>query len=184
MKFSNNYRKTTWVSKVSSVNLEFLQMDSFVPGKGGTMWSTGPPILTLTSHRSNDIWYKVLAALSTVKQEAVKASNSPRDRKDGILMAKKTFEGRQLFSNNDIFLERCAFNRSDVGRRSVLIPLNASIRLRQNLNKILHTVMYTKDLWHTSRDLTVKYTDQPKIELVLLLVRLLVFTEMKLPTEG
>ena len=38
------------------------------------------------------------------KQEAVKASNSPRDRKDGIRMAKKIFEGRQLFSNNDIFL--------------------------------------------------------------------------------
>ena len=38
------------------------------------------------------------------KQEAVKASNSPRDRKDGIRMAEKIFEGRQLFSNNDIFL--------------------------------------------------------------------------------
>ena len=113
----------------------------------------------------------------------MKASNSPRDRKDGIRMAKKIFELRQLFSNNDIFLERCAFNRSDVGRRSVLIPLNASICLRQNLNKILHTVMYTKDLWHTSRDLMVKYTDQPKIGLVLVLVRLLVFTEMKLATE-
>ena len=70
--------------------------------------------------------------LPMYKQEAVKASNSPRDRKDGIRMAKKIFEGRQLFSSNDIFLERCAFNRSDVGRRSVLIPLNASIRLRQN----------------------------------------------------
>ena len=98
------------------------------------------------------------------KQEAVKPSNSPRDRKDGIRMTKKIFVGRQLFSDNDIFLERCAFNRSDVGRRSVLIPLNASIRLRQNLNKILHTVMCTKDLWHTSRDLTVKYTDQPKLD--------------------
>ena len=95
-------------------------------------------------------------------------------------MAKKIFEGRKLFSNNDIFLERCGFNRSDVGRRSILILLNASIRLRQNLNKVLHTVMYTKDLWHTSR---VKYTNQPKIGLVLVLVRLLVFTEMKLPTE-
>ena len=109
----------------------------------------------------------------------MKASNSPRDRKDRIRMAKKIFELRQLFSNNDIFLERCAFNRSDVGRRSVLILLNASIRLGQNLNKILHTVMHTKDLWHTSRDLTVKYTDQPKIGLVLVLVRVLVFTEMK-----
>ena len=116
----------------------------------------------------------------------MKASNSPRDRKDGMRMAKKIFEGRQLFSNNDIFLERCAFNRSDVWRRSVLIPLNASILLRKNLNKIFHTVVYTKDLWHTSRgsrDLTVKYTDQPKIGLVLVLDRLLVFTEMKLPTE-
>ena len=126
---------------------------------------------------------KISTEVIQVKQEAVKASNSPRDRKDGILMAKKIFEGRQLFSNNDICLERCAFNRSDVGRRSVLIPLNSSIRLRQNLNKILHTVMYTKDLWYTSRDLTVKYTDQPKIGPVLVLVRLLVFTEMKLPTE-
>ena len=96
------------------------------------------------------------------KQEAVKASNSPRDRKDGIRMAKKIVEGRQLFSNNDIFLERCGFNRSDVGRGRVLIPLNASIHLRQNLNKILHTVMYTKDLWHTSRDLTVKYLSPPQ----------------------
>ena len=43
--------------------------------------------------------------------------------------------------------------------------------------------MYTKDLWHTTRDLTVKYTDQPKIGLVLVPVRHLVFTEMKLPTE-
>ena len=95
----------------------------------------------------------------------MKASNSPRDRKDGIRMAKKIFEGRQLFSNNDIFLGRYAFNWSDVGRRSVLLQSNASIRLRQNLNKILHTVVYTKDLWHTTRDLTVKYTDQPKIGL-------------------
>ena len=99
-----------------------------------------------------------------MEQEAVKASSSPRDRKDGIRMAKKIFVGRQSFSDNDIFLERCAFSWSDVGRRSVLIPLNASIRLRQNLNKILHTVMYTKDLWHTSRDLTVKYTDQPILD--------------------
>ena len=113
----------------------------------------------------------------------MKASNSPRDRKDGIRMAKKIFEGRQLFSNNDIFLGRYAFNWSDVGRRSVLLQLNASIRLCQNLNKILHTVVYTKDLWHTTRDLTVKYTDQPKIGLVLVMLRLLVFTEMKLPTE-
>ena len=60
-------------------------------------------------------------------------------------MAKKIFEGRQLFSNNDIFLGRYAFNRADVGRRSVLVQLNASIHLRQNLNKILHTVVYTKD---------------------------------------
>ena len=117
------------------------------------------------------------------QQKAVKASGSPRDQKDGIRMAKKIFEGRQLFSNNDIFLERCAFNRSDVGRRSVLIPLNASIRLHQNPNKILRTAMYTTDLWHTSKDLTVKYTDQLKIGLVLVLVRLLVFTEIKLPTE-
>ena len=64
-------------------------------------------------------------------------------------MAKKIVEGWQLFSNNDIFLERCAFNWSDVGTRSVLIPLNAFIRLHQNLNKILRTVIYTKDLWHT-----------------------------------
>ena len=113
----------------------------------------------------------------------MKASNSPRDRKDGIWMAKKIFEGRQLFSNNDIFLGRYAFNRSDVGRISVLLQLNVSIRLRQNLNKILNTVVYTKDLWHTTRDLTVKHTDQPKIGLFLVLVRLLVFTEMKLPTE-
>ena len=98
-------------------------------------------------------------------------------------MAKKIFERWQLFSNNDIFLGRYAFNRSDVGRRSVLLQLNASIRLLQNLNKILHTVVYTKDLWHTTRDLMVKYTDQPKIGLFLVLVRLLVFTEMKLPTE-
>ena len=117
-----------------------------------------------------------------LKQEAVKASNSPRDRKDGIRMAKKIFEERQLFSNNDIFLGRYAFNWSDVGRRSVLPQLNASIRFRQNLNKILHTVVYTKDLWHTTRDLTIKYTDQPKIGLVLIMLRLLVFTEMKLPT--
>ena len=98
-------------------------------------------------------------------------------------MAKKIFEGWQLFSNNDMFLEQCALSRSDVGKRSVLILLNASICLHQNLNKILHTVMYTKDLWHTSRDLTVKYTDQPKIGLVFVLVLLLVFTDMKLPTE-
>ena len=76
-----------------------------------------------------------------------------------------------------------AFNRSDVGRISLLLQLHASIRLRQNLNKILHTVVHTKDLWHTTRDLTVKYTDQPKIGLVLVQLRLLVFTEMKLPTE-
>ena len=43
--------------------------------------------------------------------------------------------------------------------------------------------MYNKDLWHTSRDLTAKYTDQSKIGLVLVLVRRLVFAEMKLPTE-
>ena len=98
-------------------------------------------------------------------------------------MAKKIFEGQQLFSNNDIFLRRYALNRSDVGRRSVLLQLNASIRLHQNLNKILRTVVHTKDLWLTTRDLTVKYNDQPKIGLVLVLVRLLVFTEMKLPTE-
>ena len=114
----------------------------------------------------------------------MKASNSPRDRKDGIRIAKKIFGRQQLFSNNDIFLGQYAFNRSDVGRGSVLLQLNASIRLFQNLNEILHTVMYTKDLWHTTRDLTVKYTDQPKIGPVLVLVRLLVFTEMKLPTEG
>ena len=29
----------------------------------------------------------------------------------------------------------------------------------------------------------IKYTDQPKIGLVLVMLRLLVFTEMKLPTE-
>ena len=72
-----------------------------------------------------------------------------------------------LFSNNDIFLGRYAFIRSDVGRKDVLPQLNASIRLRQSLNKILHTVLYTKDLWHTTRDFTVKYTDQPKIPPVL-----------------
>ena len=113
----------------------------------------------------------------------MEASNSPRDGKDGIWMAKKIFEGWQLFSNNDIFLGRYAFNRSDVGRRSVLLQLNVSIRLRQSLNKILHTVVYTKDLWRTTRDLTAKYTDQPKIGLFLVLVQLLVFTEMRLPTE-
>ena len=113
----------------------------------------------------------------------MKASNSPRDRKIGIWMAKKIFEGRQLFNNNDIFLGRYAFNGSHVGRRSVLLQLNASIRLRQNLNKILHTVVYTKDLWHTTRDLTVKYTYQPKIGLFLVLAPLLVFTEMNLPTK-
>ena len=113
----------------------------------------------------------------------MKASNSPRDRKDGIRMAKKIFEGRQLFSNNDIFLGPYAFKWFDVERRSVLLQLNASIRLSQNLNKILHTVVYTKDLWHTTRDLMVKYTDQPKIGLVLVMLRLLVFPEMKLPTE-
>ena len=112
----------------------------------------------------------------------MKASNSPRDRKDGIWMAKKIFEGQQLFSNNDIFLGRYAFSQSDVGRRSVFLQLNASIHLRQNLNKILHTVVYTKDLQHTTIDLMVKYADQPKIGLVLGLLRLLVF-EMKLPTE-
>ena len=96
------------------------------------------------------------------KQEAVKASNSPRDRKDGIRMAKKIFERRQLFSNNDMIFGWYAFNWSDVGRRSLLLQLNASTHLHQNLNKILHTVMHTKDLWHTTRDLTVKYTDQPK----------------------
>ena len=110
----------------------------------------------------------------------MKASNSPRDRKDGIWMAKKILEGRQLFSNNDIFLGWYAFNWSDGGRRSVLLQLNASICLRQNLNKILHTVVYSKDLWHTARDLTVKYTNQPKIGLFLVLVRSLVFSEMKL----
>ena len=113
----------------------------------------------------------------------MKASNSPRDRKDGIRMAKKIFEGRQLFSNNDIFLGRYAFNRSDVERRNILLQLNAFIRLRQNLNKILYTVMYTEDLWHNAMDLMVKYTDQPKIGPVLVLVRLLVFTEIKHLTE-
>ena len=88
----------------------------------------------------------------------MKASNSPRDRKDGIRMAKKIFEGGQLFSNNDVFLGRYAFNRSDVGRRGVLLQLNASIRLRQNLNKILHIVVYTKDLWHTTGICTSKHT--------------------------
>ena len=82
-----------------------------------------------------------------------------------------------------IFLGWYAFIRSDVGRRSVLLQLNASIRLRQNLSKILHTVVYTKVLWHTTRDLMVKYTDQPKIRLVLVLVRILVFIEMKRPIE-
>ena len=113
----------------------------------------------------------------------MKASNLPRDRKDVLRMAKKIFEGRQLFSNNDIFLGRYAFNWSDIGRRSVLLQLNASIRLRQSLNKILHTVVYTKDFLHTTRDLMVKYTDQPKIGLVLVMLLLLVLTEMKLPTE-
>ena len=109
----------------------------------------------------------VISNVYFIKQEALKASNSPRDRKDGIQMAKKIVEGRQLFSNNDIFLGRYAFNWSDVERRSVLLQLNASIRLHQNLNKILHTVVYNKDLWHTTRDLMVKYTDQPKTGLVL-----------------
>ena len=58
------------------------------------------------------------------------------------------------------------------GEEAYFLQLNASILLHQNLNKILHTVMYTKDLWHTTRDLTVKYTDQPKNGLVLVLVRL------------
>ena len=98
-------------------------------------------------------------------------------------MAKIIFEGRQLFSNNDTFVGRYAFNWSDVGRRSVFLQLNASIRLRQNMNKTLHTVVYTKDLRHTTRDLTVKYTDHPKIGLVLVMLQVLVFTEMKLPTE-
>ena len=57
------------------------------------------------------------------KQEAVKASNSPRDRKNDYRMAKKTFEGWQLFSDNDIFLIWYAFNRYDVGRRNVLPTL-------------------------------------------------------------
>ena len=116
----------------------------------------------------------------TRSRESIKfTSRSKRWYSDG----KENFQGRQLFSNNDIFLGRYAFNRSDVGRRSVLLQLNASIRLRQNLNEILHTVVCTKDLCHTTKDLTVKYTDQPKIRLVLVLVRHLVFTEMKLPTE-
>ena len=113
----------------------------------------------------------------------MKASNSPQDRKDGIRTAKKIFERQQLFSDNNIFLGWYAFNRSDIGRRIVLLQWNASILLHQNLNKICHNVMYAKDLWHTTRDLTVKYTDQPKIEPILVLLKLLVFTEMKLPTE-
>ena len=56
------------------------------------------------------------------------------------------FQWRQLFSKYDIFLGRYAFIWSDVGRKDLLPQLNASIRLRQNLNKILHTVVYTKDL--------------------------------------
>ena len=40
-----------------------------------------------------------------------------------------------------------------------------------------------KDLWHTTRDLTVKYTNQPKIRPVLVLVRSLVFIALKIPTE-
>ena len=43
--------------------------------------------------------------------------------------------------------------------------------------------MYTKDLWHTTRDFTVKYIDQPKIPPVLVLIRILVFIKLKLPTE-
>ena len=54
------------------------------------------------------------------EQETVKASNAPRDGKEGILMAKKIFEWRQLFSNDNIFLGRYAFIRSDVGRKDVL----------------------------------------------------------------
>ena len=98
-------------------------------------------------------------------------------------MAKKIFEWRQLFSNDDIFFGWYAFIRSDVGRKDVLPQLNASIRLRQNLNKILHTVVYTKDLWHTTRGFMVKYTDQPKIPPVLVLILILVSIELKLPTE-
>ena len=129
----------------------------------------------LSTHANNYVFF---CAHFKQKQEAVKASNSPRDGKDGIPMAKKIFERQQLFSNNDIFFWRYAFIRSDVGRRNVLLQLNASIRLSQNLNKMLHTVVYTKDLWHTARDLMVKYSDQPKIRPVLVLVRILVFIEM------
>ena len=70
------------------------------------------------------------------------------------------------------------------GKKDVLPQLNASTRLRQNLNKIIHTVVYTKDLWHTTtRDFTVKYADQPKILPVSVLIRILVFIELKLPSE-
>ena len=121
--------------------------------------------------------------LINIKQEAVKASNSHRDGKDGIRMAKKIFEWRQLFSNDNIFLGQYAFIRSEVGRRNIFPQMNASTCLRQNLNKILHTVVYTKDLCHTTRDLTVKYTNQPKTPPVLVMAQILVFIELKLPTE-
>ena len=49
------------------------------------------------------------------------------------------------------------------GEETYFPQLNAFIRLRKNVNKILHTVVYTKDLGHTTRDFTVKYTYQPKI---------------------
>ena len=80
--------------------------------------------------------------------------------------------------NDNKFLGRYAFIRSDVGRKDVLPQLNASILPSQNLDKILHTVVYTKDLWHTTRDFTVKYTDQPKIPPVLVLIRMLVFIKL------
>ena len=79
------------------------------------------------------------------------------------LDGKENFRMATIFSNDVIFLRRYAFNRSDVGRKTLSCIL--------------------KDLWHTTRDLMVKYTDQPKIRPVLVLVRILVFIELKLPTE-
>ena len=84
---------------------------------GGPGGSDGYVVFTMILCDANFFVWRDMNELETIiKQEAVKASNSPRDRKDGIRMAKKMFEGRQLFSNNDIFLGRYAFSWSDVGR--------------------------------------------------------------------
>ena len=142
-----------------------------------------PPCLTKNSEVGEKSGCEAYVRKKKSGRLRVKASNSPRDGKDSILMAKKVFEWRQLFSNDNVFLGRYAFIRSDVGRTDVLSQWNASICLFKNLNKMLHTVVYTKHLWHITRDLMVKYIDQPKIPPVLVLVRLLVFIELKLPTE-